>query len=149
MIERHSKTGRSQPQQTVPEEVEQPRNALEALLNELDMSPEQAAQILMQVMERSTQQRRRAEQVLEAIDLIGDPNFTLETLRATPEAMQALEQGENIGDIYRHYFLRREPQPVEGEANLGGAQGIGARLSRQDIERISDYVDRTGKVYSI
>lgn len=138
---------------TVPVETsgeeKQPGNVLEALLDELGMTPEQAAQLLVQVVERSRQQRRRAEQVLQAIELIGDPNFTLETLRASPEAMQALEQGENIGAIYRRYFLRREPQPVEGDANLGSAQGIGARLSRQDIERISDYVDRTGKVYNI
>ncbi len=121
---------------------------LEELLDRLQMSPEQAAKLLYQVVERSTAQRRKAEQVLEAIDLIGDPNFTLQSLRANKAAMEALERGENIGAIYRRYFLRREPQAAERDANLG-AGGPTARLDRQDIERISEYVDRTGRVYNL
>ena len=62
--------------------------------------------------------------------------------------MEALERGENIGAIYRRYFLRREPQAAERDANLG-AGGPTARLDRQDIERISEYVDRTGRVYNL
>lgn len=128
---------------------EQAANPLDALLQELGMSPEQAAELLSQVVQRSTAQRRRAEQVLEAIELIGDPNFTVQSLRVNKAAMEALEAGENIGSIYRRFFLRREPQAVERDANLGAAAGAGLHLTRQDIERISEYVDRTGRVYSL
>ena len=137
--------------ETEPQAPEQGQGmgVLEEMLARLQMSPEQAAQLLMQVVERSMDQRRRAQQVLEAIDLIGDPNFTLQSLRANKAAMEEVERGENIGAIYRRYFLRKTPQPVERDANLGAAGGAGMRLNRQDIERISEYVDRTGRIYSL
>ena len=53
-------------QEAAAQAQSQGMEVLEELLDRLQMSPEQAAKLLYQVVERSTAQRRKAEQVLEA-----------------------------------------------------------------------------------
>ena len=92
----------------------------------------------------------RARRAMAAIEAIGDERFTVETLRAHPEALRAVEEGQPVGEVYRRYFLHRgaEPRP-DTEANLGLAGIGGDALTPEEIERISAYVSRTGNRYQI
>lgn len=118
-------------------------------MEELELTPEQAEGILRQTVERVKQQRALANRVLEAIDSIGDPAFTLKTLRDNEKALRELENGVPVGTIYRRYFVKAAMPRMEKDANLGAEGVSGMALSRGDIERISEYVDRTGKVYTL
>ncbi|MDR2513949.1 MAG: hypothetical protein LBD02_01930 [Christensenellaceae bacterium] len=122
---------------------------LQATLEELGIEPGDAEGILRQVVERSRGQRELAARVLDAIEAIGDENFTLEALRANEKAMRELERGAPTGEIYRKYFMKAKLPRSERDANLGAGAARGMELSREDIERISEYVDRTGKVFQL
>ena len=92
----------------------------------------------------------RARQVVAAMDAIDDGRFTIETLRANPEAMQAIENGASVGEVYRRYFLRAAEQPrAEHSANLGLSGAMGETLTPDEIERISAYVTATGNRYEM
>lgn len=136
-------------------EKKQEREALEAVeeltqtLSELGLTHSDASGILRQVVERSNQQKQMANRVLDAIESIGDPAFTLQSLQANKKAMEELESGASIGEIYKKHYVKAKAPRVEKDANLGAGAGRGVELTREDIERISQYVDRTGKVYDL
>lgn len=122
---------------------------LELTCQELGLPYEEASQLLRRVVEKAMAQRELANRILDAIDSISDPGFTVEALQQNPSALRELEDGMPVGEVYRKYFLKPGMPRVEKDANLGAGAGQGVELTREDIQRISEYVDRTGKVFSL
>lgn len=126
------------------------KTGLEEFLERTGMSQEAALELLEMAYRRQEEMMGRARQVMAAIEAIGDERFTVEALRADPEAMRAVEAGAPIGEVYRRFFLCRTggPRP-DREANLGLGGLAGDTLTPEEIERISAYVSRTGNRYQI
>lgn len=123
---------------------------LEAFLERTGLTQEQAMGLLEAAWRRQTELVQRARQVMDGIEAIGDDRFTVEALRQNAEAMRALEDGVPVGEIYRRFFLRRAYAPQqEVEANLGLGGLGGDVLTPGEIERISEYVARTGNRYEM
>lgn len=122
----------------------------EAFLARTGLTQEQALGLLEAAWRKQSELAQRARQVMDAIEAIGDDRFTVEALRGNPEALRAVEEGAPVGEIYRRFFLRRALAPQEEtEANLGLA-GLGNDvLTPEEIERISQYVARTGQRYEM
>lgn len=137
-----------QEQQTMPNSPQQA--GFEAFLARTGLTQEQALGLLEAAWRRQSELAQRARQVMDAIEAIGDDRFTVEALRGNPEALRAVEEGAPVGEIYRRFFLRRTLAPQEEtEANLGLA-GLGNDvLTPEEIERISQYVARTGQRYEM
>lgn len=126
------------------------RQTLTQFLEAQGMTEEQAMDLLYAVAQARSTNRERAQEVLRAIEAIGDEGFSVDALLKNPEALRALEMGENPGKVYRIFFMKAPAQVrQETQANLGLADPANPRLSRDVIERISEYVDRTGKSYSM
>ncbi|MGI5885287.1 MAG: hypothetical protein ACOX83_10065 [Candidatus Spyradocola sp.] len=132
-----------------PEAVEaagtQDLKALEAFLAQRGLSAQGALRLLESALRRQEDLRARALETVSAIRAIDDPRFTVETLRAHPEALRALEDGMSVGKVYRRYFLRGGDGAEQTEANLGLGPLRGERLTAEEIERISRMVDRGGR----
>lgn len=137
-----------QEQQTIQNSPQQA--GFEAFLARTGLTQEQALGLLEAAWRRQSELAQRARQVMDAIEAIGDDRFTVEALRGNPEALRAVEEGAPVGEIYRRFFLRRTLAPQEEtEANLGLA-GLGNDvLTPEEIERISQYVARTGQRYEM
>ena len=120
------------------------------LLKKSGMTEKEACDLLKATLERQNQLMERAKAVLIAMEAIGDPAFTPETLRANPEAMHAIEDGASVGEVYRRYFLRAGNfKPYEESANLGLRGGFDGQLTPEEIERISQYVNQSGNIYDM
>lgn len=123
---------------------------LERFLKQTGMNETQAIRLMQSAVDHEEQVMNRARRVVAAIEAIDDERFTLEALRANPEAMQAIENGVGVGEVYRRYFLRAAVHPqAERSANLGFEGVQGERLTPDEIERISAYVSATGNRYEI
>lgn len=131
-------------------EQEQMGTVLEQFLEQRGISEEQAVMLLEAAMDKQDQVMQRARQVMAAMEAIGDDGFSVESLRANPEAMRAVEDGMPVGEVYRQFYLKRGAAPrQETNANLGLSGVNGDNLTPEEIERISQYVSRTGKRYDI
>ena len=123
--------------------------ALEGFIRAAGLNEQQALQLLRGALEQRMQVMDRARQVVSAMEALADERFTPETLRANPDAMRALEEGQ-VGEVYRRYFLGEKREPAqETEANYGLGTWMGGELTPGQIERISAYVNKTGKTYEM
>lgn len=126
-------------------EKETAQSTFEAFCAQNGLTPEEAMQVLRLTVEKREQVMRRAREVMAAMQAIGDEEFTVESLRANPEAMKMVEDGMPVGEVYRRYFLKSAQPVQEKEANLGLEGLTQGGLTAEEIERISEYVGRTGK----
>ena len=131
---------------------EQDMAALEEFLAQRGISAEGALRLLEGALRRQEDLRARALETVAAIRAIDDPRFTVESLRAHPEALRScsirttmLEDGASVGKVYRRYFLGGGDETEQTEANLGLGMPRGERLTAEEIERISRLVDRNGR----
>lgn len=124
---------------------EQDMAALEEFLAQRGISAEGALRLLEGALRRQEDLRARALETVAAIRAIDDPRFTVESLRAHPEALRMLEDGSSVGKVYRRYFLGGGDETEQTEANLGLGMPRGERLTAEEIERISRLVDRNGR----
>lgn len=123
---------------------------LEEFIRKAGLNEQQAMQLIRGALEQRMQVMDRARQVVTAMEALGDERFTPETLHANPEAMRALEEGRSIGEVYRRYFLGEKKEPAqETEANYGLGAWLGGEMTPGEIERISAYVNKTGKTYEM
>ena len=76
--------------------------------------------------------RARALETVAAIRAIDDPRFTVESLRAHPEALRMLEDGASVGKVYGAISSAAGDETEQTEANLGlGCRaGSGSRPRR-------------------
>ena len=124
---------------------EQDMAALEEFLAQRGISAEGALRLLAGALRSQEDLRARALETVAAIRAIDDPRFTVESLRAHPEALRMLEDGASVGKVYRRYFLGGGDETEQTEANLGLGMPRGERLTAEEIERISRLVDRNGR----
>lgn len=123
---------------------------LEGLMHRLGLDEMQAAELLRGAAQHRAQVMERARQIVAAMEVIGDETFTPARLRANPEAMRAVEEGMSAGEIYRRYFLKQAPEMMqETKANLGAGGYMNGEMTPEEIERISEYVTRTGSTYEM
>lgn len=123
---------------------------LEGYIRKAGLTEQQALQLVRGALEQRMQVMERARQVVAAMEALNDERFTPETLRANPEALRAVEEGKGIGEVYRRYFLGEKKEPAqETEANYGLGAWMGGEMTPGQIERISAYVNKTGKTYEM
>ena len=114
---------------------EQDMAALEEFLAQRGISAEGALRLLEGALRRQEDLRARALETVAAIRAIDDPRFTVESLRAHPEALRMLEDGASVGKVYRRYFLGGGDETEQTEANLGLGMPRGERLTAEEIDR--------------
>lgn len=95
--------------------------------------------------------RQRIDVVGEYMQLIGDPGFTLDTLRTNQAALQDFANGMSPHDLYAKHFAPRPQRasapPVEKRGStVAGNGGGNGRYSSSELDRIMEYVANGGVV---
>lgn len=95
--------------------------------------------------------RQRIDAVGEYMNLIGDPGFTLDTLRTNQAALQDFANGMSFRDLYAKHFAPKPQKPatppVERRgATTAGDSGRDGRYSDSELDRILQYVQNGGSV---
>lgn len=95
--------------------------------------------------------RQRIDAVGEYMSLIGDPGFTLDTLRTNQAALADFANGMSPHDLYAKHFApkpqRPAAPPVERRgATTAGDSGGNGRYSNSELDRILQYVQNGGSV---
>lgn len=95
-------------------------------------------------------QRMRIDAASAFMSAVGDPGFTLETLRTNRAALADFAAGMAIRDVYLKYFTQASKPaapPVEKRgASVSGGGGLSPRYSASELDRIMKYVENGGVV---
>lgn len=94
--------------------------------------------------------RQRIDAASEYMNLIGDPGFTLDTLRTNKAALTDFANGMSMHDLYAKHFApkpqRASTPPVEKRGATTAGSGGNGRYSNSEIDRILQYVQNGGVV---
>lgn len=94
-------------------------------------------------------QRQRINAASDYMNMIGDPGFTLETLRTNRQALADFAGGMSVRDVYMKHFRsqQRPATPVEKRgASVAGSGNANGRYSNAELDRMLEYVRNGGKI---
>lgn len=112
--------------------------------------PGPTPQDLPQQEEATAGARQRISAMADYMQAIGDPNFTLETLRTNRSALQDFADGMGARDLYMKHFRpteRKAAPPVERRgASVSGDGASSGQLSNAELDRIVEAAQRGYRV---
>lgn len=112
--------------------------------------PGPTPQDLPQQEEATASARQRISAMADYMQAIGDPNFTLETLRTNRSALQDFADGMGARDLYMKHFRpaeRKAAPPVERRgASVSGDGASSGQLSNAELDRIVEAAQRGYRV---